>query len=270
MADVFGAYGWAVRAYECGPDGQATMASVCNWLQESASLNAEALSFSKSDFEAAGENISWVLTRLKVRMVRFPRWKEQVSLLTFPRPGRRICADRDFTITAANGEELGRATSEWMLIDLSSRKAVPIPAGVFAAANTVRKPVFGEEPFAKIRWHCREVTADALALRARRGDIDLNGHVNNVHYVEWLLEGRPASSAKCHALDVVFKAETLAGEEIRVESVETEPGVFIHRLCTPDGCDRVLARTAGEPMRRFASPPLPSGDRPRFTPENID
>ena len=244
MGDVHGVYSWAVRTYECGPDGVATMASVCNWLQESASLNAEAMSFSKSNFEAAGENISWVLTHLKVRMSRFPKWGETVSILTFPRGGRRIVAYRDFMLTGENGDELGRATSEWMIIDLSTRKLVAIPDGVFAAANTVREPVFGDEPTAKLRWDCRETTADALVFRARRGDIDLNGHVNNVHYVEWLMEGRPDSAGSCRELDIVFKSETLAGEEVRVESVETEPGVFLHRVYAPDGRDHVIGRTA--------------------------
>ena len=244
MGDVYGEYSWAVRTYECGPDGRATMASVCNWLQEAASLNAESLAFSKSDFEAAGENISWVLTRLKVRIARFPKWEEKVSILTFPRGGRRIVAYRDFVLTGADGDELGRATSEWMLIDLASRKIVAIPDGVFAAANTVREPVFGEEPFAKLRWDCKAESPDALAFRARRGDIDLNGHVNNVHYVEWLMEGRPEAAGPCHEIDIVFKSETLAGEEVRVESVETEPGVYFHRVYAPDGRDHVIARSS--------------------------
>ena len=244
MGDVYGEYSWAVRTYECGPDGVATMASVCNWLQEAASLNAEALAFSKSDFAAAGENISWVLTRLKVRMSRFPKWGETVSILTYPRGGRRIVAWRDFAISGADGAAIGRATSEWMLIDLKSRKVVAVPEGVFAAANTVRGPVFGDESFAKLRWDCREASAAALAFRAKRGDIDLNGHVNNVHYVEWLMEGRPAGT--CRELDIVFKSETLAGEEVRVESVETAPGEFIHRVYAPDGRDHVIARTSGE------------------------
>jgi hypothetical protein len=47
----------------------------------------------------------------------------------------------------------------------------------------------------------------------------------------------------CHELDVVFKSETLAGEEVRVESVETEPGVSVHRVYAPDGRDHVLARS---------------------------
>ena len=243
MGDVYGVYSWAVRTYECGPDGRATMVSVCNWLQEAASLNAETLAFSKSDFEAAGENISWVLTRLKVRIARFPKWEEKVSILTFPRGGRRIVAYRDFVLMGADGDELGRATSEWMLIDLASRKIVAIPDGVFAAANTVREPVFGEEPFAKLRWDCKAESSDALVLRARRGDIDLNGHVNNVHYVEWLMEGRPDAAGPCHEIDIVFKSETLAGEEVRVESVETEPGVYFHRVYAPDGRDHVIART---------------------------
>lgn len=243
MNDIFGEYSWAVRTYECSPGGAATMASVCNWLQEAASLNAEALAFSKSDFESAGENISWVLTRLKVKMDRFPKWGEKVSTLTFPRGGRRIVAWRDFVLTDSNGEELGRATSEWMLIDLASRKVVAIPEAVFTAANTVRKPVFGEEPFPKLRWECGIASSDALVFRARRGDIDLNGHVNNVHYVEWLLESRPDAAGPCHELDIVFKSETLAGEEVRVESVETEPGSFIHRVYSPDGRDHVMARS---------------------------
>lgn len=244
MGDVFGEYAWQVRTYECGPDGAATLPSVCNYLQEAASLNAEALAFSKSNFAAAGANVSWVLTRLKVRMARYPRWADGVHLVTWPRGGRRIVAYRDFILADAAGAEFGRATSEWMLIDLASRRPVPIPAIVFEAANDVRPPVFGDEPFARLRWDCREVAAERR-FRARRGDIDLNGHVNNVHYVEWVMEGVPDGQTACRDLEVAFKSETFAGEEVLAESVEVEPGVFAHRIVSSDGRDHVLARTAG-------------------------
>ena len=249
MSDIYGEYSWPVRTYECGPDGYTTMVAVCNWLQEAASINAEELSFSKTNFEAAGENISWVLTRLRVKMRRFPRWGEKVSILTFPRGGRRIVAYRDFVLSGEGGEELGFATSEWMLIDLATRKLVAIPEAVFAAANTVRKPVFGEESQPKFRWDCRETSSDALIFRARRGDIDLNGHVNNVHYIEWFLEGRSDSAPPCHEIDVIFKSETLAGEEVRVESVEIADGEFVHRVYSPDGRDHVIARSVANCLR---------------------
>ena len=57
------------------------------------------------------------------------------------------------------------------------------------------------------------------------------------------MEGRPNAAGPCRELDIVFKSETLAGEEVRVESVEVEPKVFIHRVYAPDGHDHVLART---------------------------
>ena len=75
-----GEYPFKVRAYECGPDGCATLPTVCNYLQEAASLNAESLGFSKSDFDSSGENVSWVLTRLLVRMSAYPRWGDEVKV----------------------------------------------------------------------------------------------------------------------------------------------------------------------------------------------
>ena len=240
--DTYGEYDFTIRTYECGPDGHATLPTVCNHLQEAAACNAEELGFSKSNFSAVGENISWVLTRLRIRMDRYPRWGERTAVGTFPRGGRRIAAYRDFILTGADGERLGVAASEWMLIDLASRRPVAIPAAVFACANDVRPPVLGLSPFTKLRWDCRE-TLDAQRFRAKRGDIDLNGHVNNVHYVEWLLETVPADRGVCRDLEIVYRSETLLGEEVRAEGVEVEPAVFIHRITAADGREHVLART---------------------------
>ena len=182
-------YSFQVRSYECGPDGFVTLANVCNYLQEAASLHAEQLQFSKSNFQAEGQDISWVLTRLRVSMTRLPRWEETIAVMTFPRRGRRITANRDFVLRVG-AEQVGVATSEWMVIDLSSRKVVAVPPRVFAQADDEHPPVLGDAPFARLRWDCHG-TAAAQTFTARRGDIDLNGHVNNVHYVEWLLETVP-------------------------------------------------------------------------------
>ena len=77
-------YAFKVRSYECGAGGTATLPTICNYLQEAASLNAEELGFSKSNFDAAGAGVSWVLTRLVVKMTRYPRWEEEVTVVTFP------------------------------------------------------------------------------------------------------------------------------------------------------------------------------------------
>jgi len=238
--DVFAEYEFQVRSYECGVSGAATLASVCNYLQEAASLHAESLGFSKSNFAAQGANISWVLTRLRVKMSRFPQWEEKVAVVTYPRGGRRITAYRDFVLKSGD-ETLGVATSEWMIIDLATRKIVPVPANVFANSNDVREPVLGAIPFSRLRWSCRQ-TAGEQVFVARRGDMDLNGHVNNVHYIEWVVETLPEDAGPIADFEIAFKSETVAGDEVLADSVEVEPGLWAAHVASLDGSNHIVAQ----------------------------
>ena len=234
-------YRFKVRTYECGPDGLATLPTIYNFLQEAASMNAESLGFSKTNFASAGENVSWVLTRLVVRMDRYPKWEDEVSVATFPRGGRKIVAWRDFELFNSSGARLGAASSEWMLIDLATRRIVAIPEAVFAAADPADVPVLGEMPFTKFKFPAAP-DAQPLAFRAQKSHIDLNGHVNNVHYIEWMLE--PCADAHPSAMEVVFRSETLAGDDVLVACAADAPRTY-HRVYSPGGQDHVVAWTSG-------------------------
>lgn len=237
-----GEYAFKVRSYECGADGFATTPAVCNYLQEAASLNAGELGFSKSDFDAAGGHVSWVLARLAVKMARYPKWADETIVETFPRGGRRIVAWRDFIIKDARGDTLGLATSEWMLIDLASRKVAPIPPEVLLLAGGNPESVLGPEPFtARLRYPEDGPRGAAMRFTAQKSHIDLNGHVNNVHYVEWLLE--PLDTRRVAELEIAFRSETFAGDEIGVETAPGPGGSTYHRVFAPDGRDHVVALT---------------------------
>ena len=243
-----GRYQFKVRSYECGPDGRATLPTICNLFQEAASLHAASLGFGKGDFAAAGENISWVLTRMVVKMNRYPIWEDELTVETFPRGGRKIVAWRDFEIRDAKGQTLGVASSEWMIIDLATRKIHAVPEKVFAANDPKNTPVLGLEPFAKFRFP--EGGGEGQSLQAARtplprftamkSQIDLNGHVNNVHYINWMLE--PCESRCPAEMEVVFRSETFAGDEVRVE-IAAADGYTYHRVSAPDGKEHIVART---------------------------
>ena len=220
------------------------MPTICNLLQEAASLHAASLGFGKGDFAAAGENISWVLTRMVVKMNRYPVWEDELTVETFPRGGRKIVAWRDFEVKDAKGGTLGVASSEWMIIDLATRKIHAVPEKVFAANDPENAPVLGVEPFAKFRFPeaAGAEARDVRTFTAMKSQIDLNGHVNNVHYISWMLE--PCESRCPAEMEVVFRSETFAGDEVRVETAAAG-GYTYHRVSAPDGKDHIVARTKG-------------------------
>lgn len=240
----FGKFDFMVRSYECSPRGTLTLPNLCNYLQEAASINAEDLGFSKANFDAAGKDITWVMTRMRVEVTRLPEWGETVELLTFPRSGRRIVAYRDFEVFDKSGAAIARATSEWMMIDMSTRRPVAIPEFVFSLANDERAPVFEGEQFSRFRWEDggEEPVFETCALKS---DIDLNRHVNNVRYIVWAMEtfgeisptpGRPVS------MELVFRSETVAGERILGFRRETSPSETLVRLASPSGAEHVLCK----------------------------
>lgn len=233
-------YVFKVRTYECDAAGFATMPSICNYLQEAAALNAGELGFSKSDFEDSGENISWVLTRLSVRISRYPKWGEGISVETFPRGGRKIAAWRDFLLKDAEGAVIGAASSEWMLIDLATRRLIAVPGSVLGCVDSADEPVLGMDPFPKLRFP-EDAGGKVDSFRALRVHEDMNGHVNNVHYMEWMFE--QSGNARPAEMDVVFRGEALAGDEVHVTSVPLEGGA-IHRVFSTSGKDHIIARTS--------------------------
>ena len=234
---------WTVRSYECAPDGKVTVANVCNYLQEAASLNAERLGFSKSNFEDLGRNLTWVMTRMRLRLTRRPRWNEEVKVFTFPRPARRIVAWRDFILSDAGGAEIGRASTEWMMIDMTTRRPVAIPAFVSERADADLEPVFAEPLGFKLPSEAFAAeTFQDYAITAAPSDIDLNGHVNNVRYVTWLFDASRLSEDAL-TLELAFKSEVLAGTTVRVETARRD-GILYQRIRSD--VDHVLAQIRTE------------------------
>ena len=251
MNDVYEEFDFTVRSYECCANGKVSVANLCNYLQESASLNAEHLGFNKSNFNAAGLDLTWVLARMRLSFTTLPNWGDRVTVLTYPRNARRLTAQRDF-ILSVNGAEIGRATTEWMMIDMQTRRLAAIPDLVLAKGNDVRPPALGENAFSKLKWTPSEASTPAetafskpnpseakatIACRAAFSDIDLNGHVNNTRYIAWIFDALGKNPEGGFDFELAFKNEMRLGEEARVQIA----GDYA-RILGDDGTERVLSR----------------------------
>ena len=122
-----------IRAYEAGIDGRVSIQSVCNYLLESASNHAAHMDVSvKKLFKM---NLTWVLSRFHVRMYQYPHWPETIRIETWPVHKDSFYAIRDYRLLDAKNNEIGVATSSWMMIDFKARKPVALPDFIDALQN---------------------------------------------------------------------------------------------------------------------------------------
>ncbi len=84
----------------------------------------------------------------------------------------------------------------------------------------------GPRPPFPSRAITRLKTGDHTApITARRSDIDINGHVNNVCYTKFCLESVPQEwedTHRCMGLDIQFRSESFAGDAYSSFCVESE------------------------------------------------
>lgn len=209
---------YVVRSYESDAAGRLAPAFVLRYLQETAWNNARALGLAFDPRE--GSPFAWVLSRLRVQMTRYPGWGERLSVETWPLGVERMLALRDFRVLDGRGAECGRASSGWLIIDTAERRprrpeqAMPVLA-TFA----------GPEPLLGVpaRIDAALPPCEERALQVRHTDIDLNGHVNNVRYFEWVLDSLPSrrlAAEQVRMVEASYLSEALLGDAVSVRSAD--------------------------------------------------
>jgi medium-chain acyl-[acyl-carrier-protein] hydrolase len=228
-----------VRSYEADPSGSATLQTICNYLQEAASNSADHLGFSKDQLDGQ----TWMLSRLVVQMETYPAWRDIVRVETWPSGSERLFGTREFLVLDETGATIGGATSDWLLIDMVRRRPTRIPEEITRMAVPGReRPV----PAAHAALSLPEERQFEQHFAVRHSDMDPNGHVNNVSFLDWTLEVLPAAwnrNRVVAGLEIHFKAEVTVGDTVTViadEDPSTDGAIIRHRLLIA-GEDRDVA-----------------------------
>lgn len=122
-----------IRGYEVGPDQQTTIVTMANLLQEVAGNHAVAL-WGRTDAGYATDPIMverhliFAATRIQIRMNKYPKWGDLVQIETWFQEEGRIAACRNWIIrNVSTNEEIGRATSTWVMLNTLTRRLAKMP-----------------------------------------------------------------------------------------------------------------------------------------------
>lgn len=130
---------------------------------------------------------AWVLSRLVIEIEQLPKTGETFGIKTWVDRLYRQFTDRHFSVLRPDGTAYGHATSIWALIDTETRQPADLeklPNGGFSSALIPDNPS-PIAPMGRIRMKNPQLVA---SHHAAYSDLDINGHVNSIRYIELLLD----------------------------------------------------------------------------------
>ncbi len=211
-----------VLSFMVDTEDQLSLPGLCRILQDAAWKHAAALGFGPSELDQRGQ--MWVLSRLLVRVVCYPRWGEEVVIETWPSGIERLFAMRDFRLTGADGNPVALVRSAWLVVDAASRR--PVPPGRVVDPDSYRH---AERVFDELPPRLNGVDSSSPEVAHHRvvySDFDRQRHVNNVQYLQWMLDGFSMDHMFRHSvaeLVINFQAEALYGERITIRRRDDGP-----------------------------------------------
>ena len=206
--------------------GKATIQSLLHLFQEIAWEHAEILGLGFENLFK--HNLIWVLSKQKTRIIKCPNWHDKVIVKTWATGKEGFFWNRDFKIMSDQGEELVKAMSSWLIIDIVKRRP-------YRGDDLFNLKI--ENPEKTFDYKLGKVPALTKNTKSfdkivRYSDLDLNNHVNNVKYLEWVLDGYPIEFFEQNILSSVelnFLAEAIYGDEIEIFS-EIDSDNYLHSV----------------------------------------
>lgn len=225
-----------IRASEVDFNGKATLPALCSLFQEVAGNHALKLNFDISQLHK--QNLTWVLHRMDIKIDRFPKWRDTITIETWPAAGDALRAYRDYRILDEDGKQIGACLSYWMMMNLETRRPTRMPQEVLDLRLNEIEHVM---PIKTSRMKPFEESDKQGKLSVRKSDLDMNQHVNNARYVEWMMELYNEKEARSiHEIDIMFMKESVAGDELTSE-LKYSDEIQKHQLKNQNGDVLALA-----------------------------
>ena len=209
-------------------------------------------------------NRSWVLSRLAIEMTEMPRQYTRFTVETWVENAMRYFTSRNFCIVeptpnpsqgegsvvtsstansnqttlplggAGGGVVLGYGRSIWAMIDTTTRQ----PTDIFSIDDgTINNWIERDKPCPIDKGGRVRMSEQAVLVReidTYYNDVDINGHINSVKYIEHVLDLWPLEWYSDHQIrrfEIAYVAEAHAGDRLAFFREQTADNECCVRIC---------------------------------------
>ncbi|MCX4292618.1 MAG: thioesterase [Prevotella sp.] len=181
-----GIYSFMAEPFHCDFSHRLFMGHLGNHLLNAADFHSSDRGFGMAYLNKVHK--TWVLSRLAIEMNEMPAQYTKFNVETWVESAMKYFTNRNFRIADENGHVFGYGRSVWAMIDTRTRQPQDILAERDGEINGWIEP--GKEcPIDKSSRVKMSDNAEHVAtIDTHYNDVDVNGHINSVKYIEHVLD----------------------------------------------------------------------------------
>ena len=168
-------------------------------------------------------DLAWILMRIRLEIDKYPILGQELVVETWPQEPRAMY-ERDYMMRDSEGNALVRASSIWIIMNLSTRE---IKRDKFLDYKGIKikkeRAIEGGIARLKTAQEAKAVYEKVIHF----SDLDYNWHANNAKYVDFIMDAFPIEEYKTRevkAIEVHYINEVSAGEILEIRRLNLEEG----------------------------------------------
>ena len=221
--DKIGEYLFSAEPFHCDFSKRLFMGHLGNHMLNAADFHATERGFGMDYLNPIHK--TWVLSRLAIEMNEMPRQYTTFYVETWIESAMKYFTNRNFRVVGEDGKVYGYGRSVWAMIDTDTRQPQDILAIHDGAINEwIAADV--ECPIAKsTRVKMDKDLPVVRTIDTYYNDVDVNGHINSIKYIEHVLDLFPIEWYKEYdlkRLEIAYVAESHCGDKLQMRGAPSQ------------------------------------------------
>lgn len=160
--------------------------------------------------------LSWVLLHWKLKVIRRIKYSDEiVTVKSWSRGAERACSLRDFEIYDKDGNLCVVGSSKWALIHLE-KGLMRLNDDLLNKYQSENKQAIPDFEFKKLQEP--DSYSNIYEYTVSRRDLDINGHMHNLYYLDLAYEVLPNDVYENNSFDdveIMYKKGALLGDKLK-------------------------------------------------------
>ena len=231
MMNKIGKYEFVAEPFHCDFSGRMFLGHLGNQMLNAADFHSTDRGFGMKYLMTIKR--SWVLSRLAIEMEEMPSQHERYTIETWVEGAMKFFTSRNFCVSDGNGKVYGYGRSIWAMIDTETRQ----PTDIYSIdQGAINNWIVDDKPCPIEKGGRVKMSGNAALVRTidvNYNDIDINGHVNSVKYIEHVLDLWDIAWYREHRLkrfEIAYVTEAHEGEKLSFYREQISENEYCVRL----------------------------------------